>query len=218
MSHQVFDLFLKATLATLEMVFASAAIAVIFGLPLALLLTVTAPNGLWPSPVIRKGLGFIIDLTRAVPFIILLVLLIPFTRLLVGTALGTGAAIVPLSVTAIPYFARIAEVSLKDVDPALIEAIRSMGATRLKVIWSVLLPEALPGLISGLTVTVVTLISASAMAGVVGAGGLGDLAIRYGYQRFNTGMMLWIVGILVLITIIVQVSGNLVAARLRKNL
>nr|WP_298796529.1 methionine ABC transporter permease [uncultured Acetobacter sp.] len=210
MSHQVFDMFLKATLATLEMVLSSAVIAVAFGLPLAILLTVTAPGGLWPFPVIRKGLGFIIDLTRAVPFIILLVLVIPVTRFLVGTSLGTAAAIVPISITAIPYFARIAEVSLKEVDPSLIESVRAMGGTRAKVIWSVLLPEAFPGLVTGVTVTLVTLISASAMAGVVGAGGLGDLAIRYGYQRFNTVMMLWVVGILVILTVIFQILGNFI--------
>jgi len=217
MRHQIFELFFRATLATLEMVFASAGIAVLFGLPLAILLTITRPGGLWPIRPIGRALGFVIDLTRAVPFIILLVILIPFTRFLVGTALGTAAAIVPLSITAIPYFARIAEVSLKDVDPELIDAIRAMGATRTKIIRSVLIPEALPGLVSGLTVTLVTLISASAMAGVVGAGGLGDLAIRYGYQRFNTVMMLWVVSILVILTIVVQIAGNTVSARLRTS-
>ena len=213
MHHQVFDLFFKATLATLEMVFASAAIAVLLGLPLAVLLTITRPGGLWPVRPMGRLLGIVVDLTRAVPFIILLVVLIPFTRFVMGTA----AAIVPLSITAIPYFARIAEVSLKEVSPELIDAVRAMGATRTKVLRSVLIPEASPGLVSGLTVTLVTLISASAMAGVVGAGGLGDLAIRYGYQRFNTIMMLWVVSILVVLTILVQIVGNAVSSRLRKN-
>lgn len=217
MHHQVFDLFFKATLATLEMVFASAAIAIFFGLPLAILLTITRSGGLWPVRPIGRILGVLVDLTRAVPFIILLVVLIPFTRFVMGTALGTAAAIVPLSITAIPYFARIAEVSLREVSPELIDAVRAMGATRMKVVRSVLIPEALPGLVSGLTVTLVTLISASAMAGVVGAGGLGDLAIRYGYQRFNTTMMLWVVSILVVLTILVQIVGNSISARLRKN-
>lgn len=217
MYHPFFDLLVKATLATLEMVFVSAGIAVLFGLPLAILLTITRPQGLWPVPVIGRPLGVMVDLTRAVPFIILLVLLIPLTRFLVGTALGTAAAIVPLSITAIPYFARIAEVSLKDVNPELIEGVRAMGATRTKVVRSVLLPEALAGLVSGLTVMLVTLISASAMAGVVGAGGLGDLAIRYGYQRFNTAMMLWVVGVLIVLTISVQFLGNTVSAGIRSR-
>lgn len=217
MRHQAFELLLSATLATLEMVFASAVIAVLFGLPLAILLTITRPGGIWPIRSIGRILGFIVDLTRAVPFIIFLVILIPFTRFVVGTALGTTAAIVPLSITAIPYFARIAEVSLKDVNSELIDAVRAMGATRVKIVRSVLIPEALPGLVSGLTVTLVTLISASAMAGVVGAGGLGDLAIRYGYQRFNTVMMLWVVSILVVLTITVQCIGNAVSARLRAS-
>ncbi|AFW03085.1 D-methionine ABC transporter permease metI (plasmid) [Gluconobacter oxydans H24] len=215
MRLQIFELFCKATLATLEMVFASAVIAVFFGLPLAILLTITSPGGLWPIRSIGRVLGFVVDLTRAVPFIILLLILIPFTRFVVGTALGTAAAIVPLSITAIPYFARIAEVSLREVSPELIDAVRAMGATRAKIVRSVLIPEALPGLVSGLTVTLVSLISASAMAGVVGAGGLGDLAIRYGYQRFNTAMMLWVVSILVALTIIVQFCGNIVSARLK---
>lgn len=134
MHHPFFDLLVKATLATLGMVFVSAGIAMLFGLSLAILLTITRPQGLWPVPAIGRPLGVMVDLTRAVPFIILLVLLIPLTRFLVGTALGTAAAIVPLSITAIPYFARIAEVSLKDVNPELIEGVRAMGTMRAKVV------------------------------------------------------------------------------------
>jgi D-methionine transport system permease protein len=156
-----------------------------------------------------------VDAVRAVPFIILLVLLIPFTRMVVGTALGTAAAIVPLSIAAIPYFARIAEVSLREVDTGLVDAVRAMGGTRWMVVRYVLLPESLPGLISGFTVTLVTLVGASAMAGAIGAGGLGDLAIRYGYQRFNTTVMFGVVAVLVALVMVLQAVGNFLAHTLR---
>lgn len=179
MSRLILELLLQATGQTLEMVLASGLIAVAGGLPLAVLMVLTGPSGLCRMPLLARILGLMIDAVRAVPFIILLVLLIPVTRLIAGTALGTTAAIVPLSIAAIPYFARIAEVSLREVDPGLVDAVRAMGGTRWMVVRYVLLPESLPSLISGFTVTLVTLVGASAMAGVIGAGGLGDLAIRY---------------------------------------
>lgn len=215
MSRLILDLILHATVETMEMVLASGLIAVIGGLPLAILLIATTPGGILPLPAFSRALGLVIDAARAVPFMILLVLLIPVTRLVAGTALGTGAAIVPLSIAAVPYFARIAEVSLREVDRNLVDAVRAMGGTRWMVIRFVLLPEALPGLISGLTVTLVTLVGASAMAGVIGAGGLGDLAIRYGYQRFNTTIMLSVVAVLIALVTLMQAVGNGLARRLR---
>jgi len=215
MSHLIAELVFRATLETLEMVFASGAIAVLGGLPLAVLMLVTSRRDLFDMVWLSRLLGTVIDALRAVPFIILLVLLIPVTRLIAGTALGTAAAIVPLSIAAIPYYARIAEVSLKEVDAGLVDAVRAMGGTRWMVIRYALIPEALPGLIAGLTVTLVTLVGASAMAGAIGAGGLGDLAIRYGYQRINTTVMLSVVAVLVVVVMSIQAAGNMVARRLR---
>ncbi|MBS0965575.1 methionine ABC transporter permease [Acetobacter okinawensis] len=215
MSRLILDLLWRATAETLEMVLASGLLAVAGGLPLAVLLVLTSPAGLYPLPLLSRILGGIVDAVRAVPFIILLVLLIPFTRMVVGTALGTTAAIVPLSIAAIPYFARIAEVSLREVDAGLVDAVRAMGGTRWMVVRYVLLPESLPGLISGFTVTLVTLVGASAMAGAIGAGGLGDLAIRYGYQRFNTTVMLGVVAVLVVLVMLLQGAGNFLSQYLR---
>jgi D-methionine transport system permease protein len=146
-----------------------------------------------------------------VPFIVLLVALIPLTRLIAGTSIGTEAAIVPLAIGATPYYARIAEVSLREVDHGLIEAVKSMGGSRWTIIREVLVPEALPGLLSGFTVTLVTMIGASAMAGAIGAGGLGDLAIRYGYQRFNTGIMVGVIIVLIALVSLVQLGGDRLA-------
>lgn len=215
MSRLILDLLWRATAETLEMVLASGVLAVAGGLPLAVLLVLTAPVGLYPLPLLSRTVGAVVDAVRAVPFIILLVLLIPFTRMVVGTALGTTAAIVPLSIAAIPYFARIAEVSLREVDTGLVDAVRAMGGTRWMVVRYVLLPESLPGLISGFTVTLVTLVGASAMAGAIGAGGLGDLAIRYGYQRFNTTVMLGVVAVLIVLVMLLQGAGNVLAQHLR---
>jgi D-methionine transport system permease protein len=149
-----------------------------------------------------------------VPFVILLIALIPLTRLIVGTALGTTAAIVPLTIAAIPYYARIAEVSLREVDRGLIDAVRAMGGNRWTIIREVLVPEALPGIVAGFTVTLVTLIGASAMAGTIGGGGLGDLAIRYGYQRFETGVMIAVVVVLIILVCGMQWLGDRLVAKL----
>jgi D-methionine transport system permease protein len=150
---------------------------------------------------------------RSVPFIILLVALIPLTRLIIGTSIGTGAALVPLAIGATPYFARIAEVSLREVDQGLIEAVRAMGGSRLHIMWEVLIPEALPSLIAGFVVTRVTLIGSSAMAGAVGAGGLGDLGIRFGYDEFSTPVIVIVVAILIVLVCGVQAQGDRLAAR-----
>ncbi|ARW15524.1 methionine ABC transporter permease [Komagataeibacter europaeus] len=215
MSRLIFDLILRATWETAQMVLVSGLVAVIGGLPLALVMVATRRGGLLPCPPVARLLGLVIDMLRAIPFIILLVILIPVTRMIVGTSLGTTAAIVPLSLAAIPYFARIAEVSLREVDPALIDAVRTMGGTRWMIVRHVLIPEALPGLVAGLTVTLITLTGASAMAGAVGAGGLGDVAIRYGYQRFNTEIMTLVVLVLIAFVALIQAIGNAISNHLR---
>jgi D-methionine transport system permease protein len=186
-------------------------------MPLGLTLVATDDNGIWEHRVLNRVLGTIVNALRSTPFIILLVALIPFTRLIVGTTIGTVAAIVPLTIAATPYYARVAEMSLREVDGGLIEALRSLGASRWQIAREALLPEALPGLVTGFTVTLVTLIGASAMAGAVGAGGLGDLAIRYGYQRFETQIMLGVIAVLIVIVSAIQLAGDYVARRLNRR-
>lgn len=171
MSLPMLDKYLQAFLQTLAMVSVSAVIAIVSGLALAVVLTVTAPGNLYPKPRLNKALSITVNTFRAIPFIILLVAMLPFTRFLVGTTLGTWAAIVPLSANLVPFFARIAQVSLNDVDHGLVEAARAMGCRRWHIVRHVLLPEALPGIIGGMTVSVIAMINASAMAGAVGAGG-----------------------------------------------
>ncbi|HET6307167.1 MAG TPA: methionine ABC transporter permease [Rhodopila sp.] len=205
------ELFRTALFETLEMTVVAGAIAFVAGLPLGLVLVCTAEDGIAPHPWINRTLGFVVNAFRAVPFIVLMVALIPLTRLIAGTSIGTEAAIVPLAIGATPYYARIAEVSLREVDHGLIEAVKAMGGSRWTLIRSVLVPEALPGLLSGFTVTLVTMIGASAMAGVIGGGGLGDLAIRYGYQRFNTEIMAGVIVVLVALVSLVQLGGDRLA-------
>jgi D-methionine transport system permease protein len=196
------------------MTLASGVISFVAGLPLALILVATDRGGIAENLVVNRALGWVINGFRSVPFIILLVALIPLTRLLVGTSLGTAAAIVPLAIAAAPYYARVAEVSLREVDPGLIEAARAMGGNRWTIVREVLVPEALPGIVAGFTVTLVTLVGASAMAGAIGAGGLGDLAIRYGYQRFETGVMIAVVAVLIILVSGIQWLGDRLVARL----
>ena len=205
------DLFLQALQDTLEMTIAAGLIAFFAGLPMGLVLVASAPGGIWEHRWVNQILGAIVNAFRAVPFIVLLVALIPLTRLIAGTSIGTEAAIVPLAIGATPYYARIAEVSLREVDTGLIEAVKSMGGSRWTIVRQVLVPEALPSLLSGFTVTLVTMIGASAMAGAIGAGGLGDLAIRYGYQRFNTGIMVGVIIVLIILVSLVQLGGDRLA-------
>lgn len=199
---------------TLLMVGVSSLLALLIGLPLAVILVVCSRNGLYEAPRIQQVLGWFANLFRSVPFLILMVALIPFTRLIVGTTYGVWAAVVPLTVAATPFFARIAEVSLREVDHGLVEAAQAMGCKRLHIIWHVLLPEALPGIVSGFTITLVTMINASAMAGAIGAGGLGDLAYRYGYQRFDTQVMFTVIVALVALVTVLQFSGDKLSKRL----
>lgn len=208
---------LKGTLDTLYMVGVSTLFTIVLGLPLGVLLVVTDSRGLSPRPVFNQVAGIIVNIARSLPFIILLVVVIPFTRAVVGTTIGATAAIVPLSLAAIPFFARVAETSLREVDKGLIEAAQSMGCTRWQIILKVLIPEALPSLILGVALTIISLIGYSAMAGAIGGGGLGDLAIRYGYQRYETTIMVITVVLLILLVQGIQALGNWSARKVTKK-
>ncbi len=214
MTPIMLELLFRSLWETILMTGASGIISLVAGLPLGLALVATSRGGIAEKPWLNSLLGAIVNGFRSVPFIILLVALIPLTRLIVGTALGTWAAIVPLAIAATPYYARIAEVSLREVDRGLIDAVRAMGGNRWTIIREVLVPEALPGIIAGFTVTLVTLVSASAMAGAIGAGGLGDLAIRYGYQRFETTVMIAVVIVLIILVCGIQWFGDRLVAKL----
>lgn len=217
MSSQLVGLLADATLETLYMVAVTAAIGTLIGLPLGVLLATTGRGEMLASPTFQRVAGAVVNIGRSIPFIILVVAIIPFTRLLIGTTIGTTAAIVPLTVGAIPFIARIVEGAVREVDAGLIEAARAMGARPLQIVAKVLLPEALPSLIHGFTLTIVTLIGYSAMVGAVGGGGLGDLGIRYGYQRFRPDVMIAVVVLLVAMVQIVQASGDTLARRLDRR-
>jgi len=207
------DLLLEAFWQTLIMVGASAAIAVTLGLPIALLLRVTDRDGLSPQPWINRPIGLVVNAARSTPFIILMVAIVPFTRLVAGTSIGTGAAVVPLALTATAFLARLFENALHEVDKGVIEAARAMGATRLQIVTKVLVPEALPGIIAATTVALVSLVGFSAMAGAIGGGGLGDLGIRFGYQRFMPEVMATVVILLIVFVQGLQSLGDWLVRR-----
>jgi D-methionine transport system permease protein len=217
MSSTMIELLWQSLLETVVMTVAAGGVSLALGLPLGLLLIATDRGGIWEQIALNRVVGAIVNAGRSIPFIILLVAVIPLTRLIVGTSIGVVAAIVPLSIAAIPYYARIAELSFREVDPGLVEAARAMGGNRWTIVSEVLIPEALPGLVAGFTVTLVTLIGASAMAGAVGSGGLGDLAIRYGYQRFETEVMIVVVVVLIALVCALQWVGDWTAMRLDKS-
>ncbi len=212
--EDLWPLLLDGTLDTLYMVALAALFTVLIGLPAGVLLYISRANGLLPLPKVNALLGAVINIGRSLPFIVLLIALIPFTRLLIGTTLGSTAAVVPITIGAFPFFARLTENALDEVDHGRIEAILSMGGNVWQVITKALLPEALPALLAGITLTVVMLIGFSSMAGVIGGGGLGDLAIRYGYQRFNDQVMMGTVIILVALVQGVQMAGDRLVRRL----
>ena len=199
---------------TLQMVGWSALFTVLIGLPIGPLLVLTDKGGLLANVVANKALGTVVNVGRSLPFIILLIAITPFTRAVMSTTIGVDAAIVPLAVGAIPFFARLVETAVREVDKGLVEASQAMGASHLTTIGKVLLPESLPALVAGLTTTVIVLLGYSAMAGAVGGGGLGDLAVRYGYQRFENGVMIATVVLLVVLVQIVQWLGDFAAKRL----
>ena len=205
------DLLLAGLIDTLIMVGVSAILAFLLGLPIALVLVNSSDQGIAPSFLTNVSLGWSVNIVRAIPFLILMVAIIPVTRMIVGTSYGVWAAVVPLTLAATPFFARIAEVSLREVDPGLIEAAQAIGCNRKQIIQHVLLPEALPGIIAGFTVTLVTMINSSAIAGAIGAGGLGDIAYRYGYQRFDVQMMVSVIVVLVALVMLVQATGDSLA-------
>ena len=202
---------------TLIMVVASTLIAALFGLPLGLALACTSPGHILENRVINKLLGAIVNVGRSIPFIILMVAIIPFTRWLVGTSIGTTAAIVPLSIAAIPFAARLVESAIFEIDRGVIEAAQSMGSSPWQIIWKVLIPEARASLVLGLTITTVNLVGYSAMAGAIGGGGLGDLAIRFGYQRFRGDVMLQTVILLVILVQAMQMLGDWASRKLSKR-
>ena len=217
MSPEMINLFQTSLLETLWMVGISAALGTLVGLPLGVLLVVTDRHGLLEHLPFNRALGILANAVRSTPFIILLVAVIPFTRWVVGTSIGTTAAIVPLTIASAPFIARLIETAIREVDAGLIEAARAMGAAPFQIVRKVLIPEAMPGIILGLTLAVVSLIGYSAMVGAVGGGGLGDLGIRYGYQRFMPEVMLAVVVILILLVQLVQSCGEWIAARFDKR-
>lgn len=213
MSAELWKLLGESFWETIYMVVVSGTVSALLGIPLGVLLYVTRESQILARPTLHKILGIVVNATRSIPFIILMVAVIPFTRLIIGTSIGTTAAIVPLSLAGIPFVARIAEGALDEVSTGLIEAAQSMGATPMQIITKVMLPEALPGLIHGMTLTLVTMVSYSAMAGAIGGGGLGDLGIRYGYQRFDPVVMLITVVILIAVVQLIQSGGELLQRR-----
>lgn len=210
------EILLESTVETLIMLGISSVVGILLGLPLGVLLHMTDRGGLSSNRPLHLSLGFIINGIRSIPYIILVIALIPITRLIVGSSIGTMAASVPLSIAAVMLIVRIVEDALRTVPYGLVEAALSMGATRLQVVRKILVPEALPGIVSGLTLVIISLIGFSAMAGAVGGGGLGDLAIRYGYQRYNTEVIIEVILVLVAMVQLVQVTGDRLSKKLRK--
>ncbi|WP_026042537.1 methionine ABC transporter permease [Pantoea sp. A4] len=202
------DLMINATLETLYMVALAAVFTLAIGLPVGVALFLTRKQGLFPNRLIAGVLNVLVNVGRALPFVVLLIAIIPFTRFIIGTTLGSTAAVVPITLGAFPFFARIVENALDEVDRGRVEAVVAMGGNSWHIISRVLLPEALPSLLSGSTLTIVMLIGFSAMAGVIGGGGLGDLAIRYGYQRFDNQIMVGTVLVLLLMVFVVQKAGD----------
>jgi len=202
---------------TIYMVGIAGSLAVLFGVPLGIVLTVTAKSGLMQNLILNRALGFIVNATRSTPFIILMVAIIPLTRMIAGTSIGTTAAIVPLTLAAMPFMGRVVEGALREVDGGVVEASQAMGASPFQIVTRVLLPEALPGLVAGITLMFINLVGFSAMAGVLGGGGLGDVAIRFGHQRFQPDVMLATVAILVVLVQTIQSAGDLMARLIRKR-
>jgi D-methionine transport system permease protein len=217
MSPQLFALLADAAWATLYMVAVSAAIGTLLGGPIGIWLATSGKGELFAAPAANRIVGLVVNATRSTPFIILVVAIIPFTRLIAGTSIGTTAAIVPLAIACVPFIARIIEAAVREVDQSLVEAAKAMGATPLQIVRKVLVPEAMPAIVLGLTLTVVSLIGYSAMVGAVGGGGLGDLGIRYGYQRFMPEMMAAVVIVLILFVQAVQMAGDRLARRVNKR-
>ena len=217
MSPQMLSLLAEATAQTLTMVAIAGSLACLGGIPLGLFLALCGPGDLLPRPLLQRGLGLLVNATRSTPFIILVVAIVPLTRVLTGTSIGTAAATVPLTLAAIPFIARVVESAVREVDHGLLDAARAMGAKPGQIVTRILLPEARAGIVRGLTLAAVNLVGYSAMVGAVGGGGLGDLGIRYGYQRFMPEMMLAVVLILIVLVQILQSGGEALARTLDKR-
>jgi D-methionine transport system permease protein len=202
------DIIINALMQTLYMVFWSTLFSVILGFLPAIVLTLTAPDGLRPNRIIYEILSFIVNVFRSFPFIILLVILIPFTRMVVGKAIGTTAAIVPLTISAIPFIARIFETSLRETNPGVIEAARSFGASNFQIMIHVYIKESIPRMLNGIVLLIISLVGYSAMAGTVGGGGIGDIAIRFGYQQYKTDYLVICSIILIIFVQLIQMLGN----------
>ena len=215
--NQIISLVGQSTVETLIMVFFSTLFSVIIGFPLGVLLFVTGPTGIMPKKVLNLVLSRIVDVLRSFPFVILMIVLLPMTRAILGKAIGTAATIIPLSIAAAPFVARVIETSLIEIDPGVITAARAMGSTNWQIITKVLVPEVLPSVVSGITLTIINLISYSAMAGTLGGGGLGDLAIRYGYQRFRTDVMVSAVIVIIVMVAVIQFAGTRLSERIIKR-
>ena len=214
MSPEMWGLLLDSFWETMYMVITSAVLATLIGLPLGVVLTVTRSNHILPNVAVNSVLGAVVNAARSTPFIILMVAIIPLTRLIVGSSIGTTAAIVPLTISAAPFIARVIEGSLLEIEPGVIEAAQAMGASPMQIIMKVLLPEALHSIVLGITLAIISLIGYSAMAGALGGGGLGDLAIRYGYQRFRSDIMFWAVIVILVLVEIIQLIGTKIANKL----
>lgn len=217
MSQTTLLLLLNATIETFYMVILASIIATLVGLPLGVILYTSRKNNILAHPCLHHTLATLVNMTRSIPFIILMVAIIPITRWIVGTSIGTNAAIVPLSLAAMPFIARIVENAILEVDRGLIEAATAMGASAWQIISKILIPESLPGIINGLTLTIISLVGYSAMAGAVGGGGLGDLAIRYGYQRFDVKIMLITIVIMIVLVQVTQWLGDQLAKQFSKG-
>jgi D-methionine transport system permease protein len=218
MSPELVWLIVRATGQTLHMVAVSVVIGSAIGIPLGVFLATSGKGELLSAPLANRIIGAIVNATRSTPFIILVVAIIPFTRLVAGTSIGTSAAIVPLTIATIPFVARLVEAAIREVDPGLVETARAMGATPLQIVWKVLLAEARPGITLALTLTIVSLIGYSAMVGAVGGGGLGDLGIRYGYQRFMPDVMAVVVIVLIVLVQAIQSAGDRLARHFDKRI
>ena len=217
MSQEIIKLMLQGIEETFYMVAVATVIGGIIGIPLGITLVTTSKGHILENRFINQILGTIVNIIRSIPFIILMVAIIPLTRLIAGTSIGTTAACVPLTIVAIPFLSRLVETSIRDVDFGLVEAAESMGATPFQIIRKVLIPEALPTIINNITVLIVNLIGASAMAGAIGGGGLGDIAIRYGYQRFRPDVMLATIIILIVVVNVIQAGGDFASRKMNKK-
>lgn len=216
-SEMMIQLFIDSFWETVIMVGISGILGGLIGIPLGVFLRLTDKGGVLANAPLNNSVGWVVNAVRSTPFIILLVAIIPFTRLITGSSIGTWAAVVPLTIAAAPFIARLVETSLREVDNGLVEAAQSMGATTSQIVWKVLLPEAMPGIVAGLTISFVSLTGYSAMAGAIGGGGLGDLGIRYGYQRFLPDIMLAVVIILIFFVQAIQSFGDWIVRRISRK-